>query len=242
VFALQLLHITGEQNALSQDPRTRRREQGSFKTMVNEPVYDTATHYHSWLEGRYATNPAVCGFVLSGFYSHKFAERSLSAGMSASDIQAYIAMGYTRQRIQDIAKWLTKQMNQRTNKPLRLPYNAMLNESTLAKTFPDTETYILTPLMNLYGAQIVVGNTTLTPDKPTAASTQAYWKPMRDHPPVFWQVDTVKRGRPYTPEQWQATMDVGLTYDMRWLEFRREDVVRDDIADILTAWDAAMQP
>ena len=46
VFALQLLHVTGEENALSQDQRTQRREQGSLKAMVNEPVYDSATRCH----------------------------------------------------------------------------------------------------------------------------------------------------------------------------------------------------
>jgi Beta-galactosidase len=195
---------------------------------------------NSWLVGRYANNPAVSGFVVSGFYSHKFAEMSLSAGMTPQDIQDYIALGYTRQKIQDTAMGLVEQITLRTNKPLRLAYNALLNEQTGTKTVPDTEVYILSPLLTHYSNQIVVGNTTLTPDKPPATSTHAYWKPMRDHPPVFWQVDTIDRGGPYTVEEWQATMNVGLTYSMRWLEVRREDVVRADIAPVLSEWSQAM--
>lgn len=194
-----------------------------------------------WLISRYKDHPAVDGFVASGFYSQRFAEMGLAPGVTGTCLQQYIQSGYTRQRVQEAALNLLRQFFKRTAKTIRLAINPLLCELTKERTMQNTEAYVLQPLEALCGAQIVIGKTNLMPSTPPATDTiDPYYAPLRARPRVFWQVDIVANGGPSTPDEWQAAMDVSMTYGTQWTEVRRDDVVRDDLANILTAWNTAM--
>lgn len=56
----------------------------------------------------------------------------------------------------------------------------------------------------------------------------------------FWQTEIAGGGGPITVEEWYQAGDVGLHYGMQFLEIRRQDIVRPELAEVLTCLQQAM--